>query len=407
MRLRVIFILILAFLLGRQGDVLYAQVKGSPANNVNAIDYRYQHYDRTLPKFADSLKFRDKVYNQFGFSFVSDWERGASASSLTGWNARIATGYRFTPVHATELDLLVGEGGNGLTLGADLNYVMNLNNYAYKREMKHKFESMFIAGLSYRYDKYHAYGLNTGLRLQWNFWVNAGLYVEPKVNLLTSVDQQRLLITQPSISVGLAIRYSKQHYTLWNCLSDFFGEVGNLAIKTNLLYDAAAIPNIGFEVHLGRNYSISANWMYAWWNKDQIGWYWRVYGGELAFRKWFGKKAKERLFTGHHLGVYGQCFTYDFAIKGKGQIGGDSKSTLWDKPNYAVGIEYGYSIPIAKRLNLDFCAGFGYMGGEYKEYQYMDNCYVWQVTKGRHWIGPTKAEVSLVWLIGKTADKKD
>jgi hypothetical protein len=41
------------------------------------------------------------------------------------------------------------------------------------------------------------------------------------------------------------------------------------------------------------------------------------------------------------------------------------------------------------------------MGGEYKEYTHMDDCYVWQVTKSRHLIGPTKAEISLVWIIGR------
>lgn len=27
--------------------------------------------------------------------------------------------------------------------------------------------------------------------------------------------------------------------------------------------------------------------------------------------------------------------------------------------------------------------------------------YIWQSTKQRHWFGPTKAEVSLIWLIGR------
>ena len=39
--------------------------------------------------------------------------------------------------------------------------------------------------------------------------------------------------------------------------------------------------------------------------------------------------------------------------------------------------------------------------GEYKEYIPIDECYVWQVTKRRRWFGPTKLEVSLVWLLGR------
>ena len=51
-------------------------------------------------------------------------------------------------------------------------------------------------------------------------------------------------------------------------------------------------------------------------------------------------------------------------------------------------------------MNLDFTLGVGYLGGQFMEYQPIDNHYVWQATKKRHWFGPTKAVVSLVWLIG-------
>lgn len=37
-----------------------------------------------------------------------------------------------------------------------------------------------------------------------------------------------------------------------------------LNVKTNMLYDALLIPNIGLEVDLGKRWSIAANWMYGW-----------------------------------------------------------------------------------------------------------------------------------------------
>uniref|UniRef100_UPI00402A35A9 DUF3575 domain-containing protein n=6 Tax=Bacteroidaceae TaxID=815 RepID=UPI00402A35A9 len=39
--------------------------------------------------------------------------------------------------------------------------------------------------------------------------------------------------------------------------------------------------------------------------------------------------------------------------------------------------------------------------GSYKEYIPLDGHYVWQTTKNRRWFGPTKAGISLVWLIGR------
>ena len=165
-----------------------------------------------------------------------------------------------------------------------------------------------------------------------------------------------------------------------------------MALKTNMLYDAALIPNIGVEFYLGKGWTVGAGWMYAWWKSDRCHNYWRTYGGEVNIRKYFGKKAQEKPLQGHHLGVYGQMLTYDFELGGRGYLG--------DRWSWGAGIEYGYSLPVAERINIDFAIGIGYLGGEYKEYLPIDDHYVWQVTKQRHWIGPTKAEITLVWLLG-------
>ena len=59
---------------------------------------------------------------------------------------------------------------------------------------------------------------------------------------------------------------------------------------------------------------------------------------------------------------------------------------------------------MGRRINLDFAIGIGYIDGTYHEYLPIDGCYVWQCTKQRRWFGPTKAEVSLVWRIGRGTD---
>lgn len=173
------------------------------------------------------------------------------------------------------------------------------------------------------------------------------------------------------------------------------------ALKTNLLYDAALVPNVGAEFYWGKNWSVGANLMYAWWKNGASNKFWRIYGGDIYARKWFGQKAEENPFAGHHAGVYAQMLTYDFCLGDKGYMGGQPGGNIWDKLSFAVGVEYGYSLPIASRLNLDFTIGIGYLQGVYQEYIPEDDCYVWQATKNRKWWGPTKAEVSLVWLLGK------
>ena len=71
---------------------------------------------------------------------------------------------------------------------------------------------------------------------------------------------------------------------------------------------------------------------------------------------------------------------------------------------YGAGLEYGYSVPRCRSLNLDFGVGLGYLGGEYYLYAPDKGCYVWDMTMQRHWFGPTKLEISLVWNIGGKSD---
>ena len=113
----------------------------------------------------------------------------------------------------------------------------------------------------------------------------------------------------------------------------------------------------------------------------------------MTLRYWFGSTARNKPLTGHHIGIYGQALTYDIELNGHGY-----QSARWD---YGGGIEYGYALPISRSLNLDFSLGMGYLTGKYKKYKPIDTHYVWQATKKLHWFGPTKAEVSLVWLLGR------
>lgn len=82
-------------------------------------------------------------------------------------------------------------------------------------------------------------------------------------------------------------------------------------------------------------------------------------------------------------------------------MGGWPHETLWNRSLKMFGVEYGYSLPVAKRLNIDFTIGIGYLTGKYLKYIPDNGRYLWQSTHKLNWFGPTKAEVSLTWLIGK------
>lgn len=168
-------------------------------------------------------------------------------------------------------------------------------------------------------------------------------------------------------------------------------------LRTNLLYDLALLPNIGAEFYLGKGFSIVGNYQGAWWSVDSKHLFWRMYGGDLEVRRYFGKAAERKPLTGHHLGIYGQVGTFDFELGKKG---------ILCHLIYGGGLAYGYSLPVAKRLNIDFTVGFGYLHGDYDIYHpnfpkgSKDGCYEWLETRTANWILPTKVGITLVWQIG-------
>lgn len=44
----------------------------------------------------------------------------------------------------------------------------------------------------------------------------------------------------------------------------------HMALKSNLLYDIALVPNIGLEYAFNRGWSIGCGWQYAWWKMTGV-----------------------------------------------------------------------------------------------------------------------------------------
>jgi hypothetical protein len=70
-----------------------------------------------------------------------------------------------------------------------------------------------------------------------------------------------------------------------------------MAIKTNMLYDAIAVPNLGVEFHLGKRFSLMANYTHAWWKNDAKNFYWQDYLGDEEYVRFVIAKARE-YYTG-------------------------------------------------------------------------------------------------------------
>lgn len=167
----------------------------------------------------------------------------------------------------------------------------------------------------------------------------------------------------------------------------------HVAMKSNLLHDAALTPDFGVEIALPHHVSVAVEGVYAWWSNAAEHRYWRIRGVWADVSYWFGRAARRRALTGHHIGLYGSCHDFDFEFGGKG----------WQsrKPTFGAGVSYGYSFRLNHRLNLDLSIRAGYSGGHITVYTPMCGKYMCLDNYYRHYVGITGLAVTLVWFPGR------
>lgn len=176
------------------------------------------------------------------------------------------------------------------------------------------------------------------------------------------------------------------------------GRTPLFALKTNLLFDAALMPNVEIEIPLGGRWSLNGEYLFPWWTAGHNKYCLKILMGSLETRIWLGNRHREVL-TGHFLGLYAATGKYDLQWKENGY---QSQS-----PIAAAGLSYGWAARIARHLHLELSMGVGLLHTRYRHYR-MHNNYrtlLWQENGNYTWLGPAKAKVSLVWLLTRRKHK--
>ncbi|EKU87842.1 DUF3575 domain-containing protein [Bacteroides oleiciplenus] len=176
------------------------------------------------------------------------------------------------------------------------------------------------------------------------------------------------------------------------------GRTSLFALKTNLLFDAALMPNVEIEIPLGGRWSLNGEYLFPWWTAGHNKYCLKILMGSLETRIWLGNRHREVL-TGHFLGLYAATGKYDLQWKENGY---QSQS-----PIAAAGLSYGWAARIARHLHLELSMGVGLLHTRYRHYR-MHNNYrtlLWQENGNYTWLGPAKAKVSLVWLLTRRKHK--
>lgn len=164
----------------------------------------------------------------------------------------------------------------------------------------------------------------------------------------------------------------------------------NFALKTNLLYDAALMPNLELQWQFHPHWSVALEGDVAWWSRASANKYYRlaVISPEVRYHI-----APRGILHGMYAGVFGAGGWYQLANgrkEGRGNHG----------EGYMAGVSLGYMWPISRCLSLEAGVGAGFMRARNREYLPMGDHKMYLRTKSINYFGPLKIKLSLAWRFG-------
>ena len=164
------------------------------------------------------------------------------------------------------------------------------------------------------------------------------------------------------------------------------------AVRTNLLYDAFAVPTLGVEWRIDRNVGIKVDGSYAFWSKGhgKVQKMW-VVNPEV---RWYLLRDK-RFYVGVS-GTVGGCNVYGYPV---GRL--LAKYTGYQGDVWNAGVTVGYQLLLSRSLSIDFNLGLGYNRFDYDSFGIIDGTRVYRAkSQSKDFWGPTQAGISLMWTIG-------
>lgn len=170
-----------------------------------------------------------------------------------------------------------------------------------------------------------------------------------------------------------------------------------VAVKTNLLYDATATINAGVEVAIAPRWTLDVSGNFNGWNQShQRRWkHWLV---QPEARYWFCDP-----FAGHFLGVHLHGGQYNvggldnhLSFLGTDFSGlGDYRYQGWF---VGAGVTYGYSVILGRHWNMEFEIGVGYAYTRYDQFRCVGCGRKVREDQDHHYFGPTKAAINLIYV---------
>lgn len=170
------------------------------------------------------------------------------------------------------------------------------------------------------------------------------------------------------------------------------------ALKTNLLYDATTTFNLGFEMSLGRKWTLDVSGNYNPWtfSDNKKFKHWMV---QPEFRYWTCERFNRGFWGFHVLGGEYNVGNIDFPMG----IFPSLDEYRYEGWMVGAGISYGWQWYLGPHWNLEATFGFGYIYTRYDKYR-CPKCGAFESRGDQHYWGPTKIGISFIYLF-KTKKK--
>ena len=179
-------------------------------------------------------------------------------------------------------------------------------------------------------------------------------------------------------------------------LASFKGQAQDVAIKTNILYDALLTPTAGVEVNLAPKWTAEVNGSLNSWTINDHNW--RQWMVQPELRYWFCQT-----FSGHFVGAHLIGGQYNFGnLDNNIKFLGTDFSVLSDQRYQGwmigAGLAYGYSWILSRHWNLEAEIGFGWIYTRSDVYNCANCGKKIRENVPHNYVGPTKAAINLVYI---------
>lgn len=169
-----------------------------------------------------------------------------------------------------------------------------------------------------------------------------------------------------------------------------------VGIKTNLLTDIAASPNLGVEVKVAPKWTLEVVGEINDWDINRHKW--KHWFAQPEARYWFCDS-----FAGHFLGLHAIGGQYNFGNirNGINFLGSDfSKLSDYRFQGWAAGtgVAYGYAWVLGRHWNLEAEIGIGWIYTRFDQYSCYDCGKKVADNQPHNYFGPTKLSVAFEYI---------